>query len=289
MMFERGELDSAERLSMPDLIWVTSQTAWQPYIKKSTMMVTYGSRMNVTKKPFDDRRVRQALNFAVNKQHSVKLLGGAAQPSHGMLIPGMPGYESSLAPYPYDPARARQLLAEAGYPNGFDVDYIVQADEEAERLATSLQADLAAVGVRVRLVKLSFATYASAIGAKDGPAFSKIGAIADYPDPTTFFDAKFHSRAIADENSANDSFYANPEVDQILDEARGEPDAARRDMLYREVERILYDDAPWIWDYHQQLIEVVQPYVAGYAPHPVWQRDYTSAWLDVGSTGPVPR
>jgi ABC-type transport system substrate-binding protein len=289
MMFERGELDTAERLSIPDLIWVTSNAAWQPYVKRSTLMVTYGSRMNVTTKPFDDRRVRQALNYAVNKQHSVKLLAGAATPSHGMLIPGMLGYEPRLAPYPYDPGKARALLAEAGYPTGFEVEYVVMADEEAERLAASLQTDLAAVGVRVRIVKLSFATFASAIANRHGPAFSKHGWVADYPDPTTFFDVKFHSRAIAEENSGNDSFYVNSELDRLLDEARAEPDVSRRDALYRQVERVLYDDAPWIWDYHQQMVEVVQPYVAGYAPHPVWQRDYTSAWLDVGAHGPVPR
>lgn len=289
MMFERGELDTAERLAAPDLLWLSTQPAWQPYVHRRTLMNAFGSRMNVTQKPFDDRRVRQALNYALNKQHSVKLLGGSATPAHGMLIPGMVGYDPTLSPYPHDPAKARALLAEAGYPHGFDVEYVVMTDDEAERLATSLQADLAAVGVRVRLVQLSYATFASVIGSRTGPAFSKIGWLADYPDPTTFLDAKFHSRAISDENSSNDSFYRSPELDALLDAARGERDASKRDAMYRKAERILYDDAPWIWDYHQMMTEVVQPYVAGYSPHPVWLRDYTSVWLDIGDAGPVPR
>ncbi len=289
MMFERGELDTAEKLSPPDLIWVESQPAWQPYVYRRTLMNAFGSRMNVRKKPFDDRRVRQALNYALDKSHSVKLLGGAAVPAHGVLVPGVAGYDDALAPYPHDPAKARALLADAGYPDGFTVDYAIMADDEAERVALSLQADLAEVGVRVRIQRMSLATFASAIGSPDGPAFSKIGWLADYPDPTSFLDPSFHSRSITEANSTNNSFYANPALDALLDRARGEPDPAARAGLYREAERLLYADAPWIWDYHQQMVEVIQPYVAGYAPHPIWLRDYTSAWLDVGPNGPVPR
>ncbi|HEY5943990.1 MAG TPA: ABC transporter substrate-binding protein [Kofleriaceae bacterium] len=287
MMFERGELDSAERLSPPDMLWLAQQPAWQPYVHRVTLMTAYGSRMNVRVKPFDDRRVRQALNYALDKAHSVKLLGGAAIASHGLLIPGVPGRDDTLAPYPHDPAKARALLAAAGYPNGFDVDYAIMADEEAERLALSLQADLAAVGVRVHITRLSLATFGPAIGSPHGPAFSKIGWLGDFPDPTSFLDPKFHSHSITEENSTNDTFYANPELDALLDSARAERDPSKRVTLYQRAERLLYDDAPWIWDYHQQMVEVVQPYVAGYAPHPVWLRDYTSAWLDVGPDGPV--
>jgi len=289
MMFERGELDAAERLSPPDLLWVTAQPEWQPYVHRVTQMNAYGARFNVTQKPFDDRRMRQAFNYALDKTHSVKLLNGSATPSHGMLIPGMLGHDPSLSPYPHDPAKARALLAEAGYPHGFETEYVIVADDEAARIGASLQADLAQVGVRVKIAQLSFATFAGAIGSRTGPAFSYIGWIADYPDPTTFFDGKFHSHAISEENSGNDSFYANTEVDRLLDAGRGEPDLAKRDAIYKQVERLLYDDAPWLWNYHQMQTEVVQPYVMDYRPHPVYLRDFSEVWLDVGDAGPVAR
>jgi len=289
MMFERGELDAAERLTAPDLLWLGETPAWQPYIHRRVLMNAYGSRMNTRKKPFDDRRVRQALNYALDKQHTVKLLDGAAIAAHGMLVPGLLGRDESLPPYPHDPAKARALLAEAGYPHGFDVEYALQADDEAERLAQSMQADLATVGVRVRLSRMSVATLGEALGRADGPPFAKVGWTADSPDPSSFFDACFHSRALASDYTTNWSFYANPALDQLLDDARREPDTSKRAALYRRVERILYDDAPWLWDYHQMMTEVTQPYVAGYEPHAIWLRDYTSAWLDVGPDGPVPR
>jgi oligopeptide transport system substrate-binding protein len=280
LMFESGELDAAERLAAPDYLWIVDQTAWAPYVQSRAVMNAYGSRMNVTKKPFDDRRVRQALNYAIDKGHEQKLLNGAAVQAHGILPPGVFGRDDTIAPYPHDPAKARALLAAAGYPNGFDTDYVIMNDDEAERLASSLQGDLAEVGVRVHISLMSFATYVTAVGAKDGPAFSKGSWIADFPDPINFLDARFTTEMIHDENSNNDSFYSNPELDALLAAAHGEPDRAAREAMYHRAERILYDDAPWIWEYHQLMTEVIQPYVAGYSLHPIWLRDYARTWLD---------
>ena len=290
LMFERGELDSAERLASPDYVWIMQQPAWQPYIHSGTLLQVFASRMNVTVKPFDDRRVRQALNYALDKDHTRKLLNNAAVPSHGMLPPGLPGRDDSLSPYPHDVAKAKALLAEAGYPDGFSVDYMTQNDEQGEKLAASLQGDLAEVGVRVRIQLVSFATLATVMGQKTGPAFSLTSWVGDYPDPTNFLDARFHSRYIADENAQNDTRYSNPELDALLDAARGELDRAKREGMYRKAERILYDDAPWIFDYHPVTTEVTQPYVRGFELHPIWVRDYTNAWLDLGPDGErVPR
>ncbi|TMQ07459.1 MAG: ABC transporter substrate-binding protein [Deltaproteobacteria bacterium] len=288
-MFERGELDTAEKLAAPDYLFVMSEPAWQPYIHRLVGMNAFGSRMNVTRKPFDDRRVRQALNYALDKRHTARLLNATTVPAHGILPPGMLGRDAELAPYPHDVARARALLAEAGYPGGLDVDYVTTSDEETQKVAGSLQSDLAAAGVRVQIVVMSWATWQTAVGQPGGPAFSFTSWSADFPDPVNFLDPRFHARSIKAADSTNDSFYTNPEVDALLDAARAELDQARRAALYRRVERILYDDAPWIWDYHRMTTEVVQPYVH-YAPHAIWTRDYSSAWLDVGLDGaPVPR
>ncbi len=285
LMFQRGEIDTCDKLAAPDLVSLREQPGWQPYVFQRAIMNALGVRMNVRKKPFDDRRVRQALNYAVDKDHLVKLLHGAAVAAHGVLAPGMFGRDDALAPYPHDPGKARALLAEAGYGSGFDVEYVTQDDFEAVTIGESLQADLAEVGVRVKVTQLEFATFGTAVGKADGPPFSLWSWSGDYPDPTNYFDVMFHSRMIADENSNNNSFYSNPELDALLDRARGETDPATRAAMYHHVERILYDDAPWIWGYHQMLTEVVQPYVKGYAPHPVWLRDYTTAWLDLGANG----
>jgi peptide/nickel transport system substrate-binding protein/oligopeptide transport system substrate-binding protein len=284
-MFERGEIDAAEKLAAPDYLFVMTEPAWQPCVHHIAALNAFGSRMNVRVKPFDDRRVRQALNYALDKRHTARLLNGTTVASHGILPPGMPGRDPELAPYPHDVAKARALLAEAGYPHGFDVEYLTTHDEETEKVAGSLQSDLAEVGVRVHITVTSLATWATEIGQPTGPAFSYASWTADYPDPTDFLDPRFHSRSIRPASSTNDSFYGNPELDALLDAARAELDPGRRDALYRRAERILYDDAPWIWDYHRVITEVTQPYVRGYELHPIWIRDYTSAWLDLGPDG----
>jgi ABC-type transport system substrate-binding protein len=290
MMFERGELDAAERMSAPDRLWLEQQPAWAPYVHKRALLNAFGSRMNTRVAPFDDRRVRQALNHAIDKRHVAKLLGGTAEPAHGVLAPGAFGRDDTLEPYPYDPDRARRLLAEAGYPDGFDVEYVTFPDEDADKLAVLLQSSLAKIGVRMKISQVTFSVWATIALRADGPPFSIATWVGDSPDPTSLLDPLFHSRNIADEGSTNYAFYESPELDALLDAARGEPDVARRAELYRRAERILYEDAPWIWGYHQRMTEVTQPYVRDYAPHPVWIRDYTMAWLDLGPDGePLPR
>jgi peptide/nickel transport system substrate-binding protein/oligopeptide transport system substrate-binding protein len=291
LMFERGELDLAERLSPADLAWLRDREDWAPYVQVQPQLTAFGARMDVRKKPFDDRRVRQALNYAVNKDYTTILLAGTTTPAHGLLPPGMIGRDDALGPYPYDPARARALLAEAGYGSGLVLPYTTFPDEEMAKVTASMQADLAAVGVRLEISLVSFPAYLTLLGkAEGGMPFSYEGWIADYPDPSAFLDPKFHSSRISDEGSVNDSFYRSPELDRVLDAARAELDEQKRAALYRSAERILYDDAPWIWNYHQLITEVRQPYVRDYTLHPVWLRDLTTAWLDLGPDGePVPR
>jgi ABC-type transport system substrate-binding protein len=291
LMFERGELDTIDRPSAPDLMWISGRDDWKPYIQTQPQLTVFGLRMDVRKKPFDDRRVRQALNYALNKRYTVKLLAGTATPSHGMLPPALIGRDDTLEPYPYDPAKARALLAEAGYGSGLTLEYVTIPEDDAQKLTPSMIADFAAVGVTLKVSEVSWATYVTQVGkAEGGLPFSFAGWFGDFADPAAFLTAKFHSRAIATESSQNDSFYANPELDRVLDEASAAPDPELRAKLYRRADRIVHDDAPWVWNYHQLTIEVSQPYVRDFKLHPSWARDLTTAWLDLGPDGePVPR
>jgi ABC-type transport system substrate-binding protein len=285
LMFERGELDTCFQPSSPDYLWLQAQPAWAPYLRRVGQMNVFGERMNVTRPPFNDVRVRRALNYAFNKAHIVRLLFGTATVAHGVLPPGMPGRDEALRPYPYDPARAKALLAEAGYPDGFEVEYVTLPGDEPRKLAASLQADMAKIGVRLKVKVYSLQAYFGTVGSKDGPPFSFTSWLQDYPDPTSFIDTRFHSRTIAEQGSVNDSFYADPALDALIDEARAELDPAKRAAMYHRIERALYDAAPWIFGYHRGAIEVVQPYVMDYAPHPMWMRDFSSTWLDLDAAG----
>src|SRR5262249_53934054 len=120
---------------------------------KGARLITHS--FNTTTKPFDDVRVRQAANYAIDRETIVKsLLGGYGELLHGPFSSSWLGYDPSLRPYAYDPARAKQLLAEAGYPNGFDTVFnfssgVFLADREIAEVVAS---QLAQVGIRVRLI-----------------------------------------------------------------------------------------------------------------------------------------
>jgi ABC-type transport system substrate-binding protein len=279
LKFLKGELDTLERLSSDQYVRFRNTPAWAPYLQEIPTMNVFGEVMDVTKPPFDDKRVRQAMNYALNKDDTVRLNNGRAVVAHGVLPPLMPGYDPTMRPYPYDPARARALLAAAGYPNGFDVTYTTTKDELAEKIAQSMQADLAAVGVRMQIQLLTFPAFLTAAGKHELP-FAFIAWLMDFPDPWDFLEVNFHSKMIIPVNSMNSGNYANPEVDRLLDAGRAEQDRPKRLALYHRVEEILHDDCPWIWHYHAVVVEVIQPYVKGYKYHPVWMRNYRETWLD---------
>lgn len=284
LQFLSGELDSIDRLSSADFIFVAQHPEWQPYLTNEPGAVTYWENLNCRRPPFTDVRVRRAMNYALDKSKQVKLQNGRAQPAHGALPPMLPGFNATLDPYPYDPVKARALLAEAGYPDGFRTEYVVLQDEQGEKMAQAIAADMAEVGIRVDIVLMSFPTFLQASG-KGDLAFHYGAWFMDYPDPSNFLEVKFHSKMIAAENSNNDSFYEDPELDRLLDSAKRELDPDVRWALYRDVEALLYDAAPVIWNYHRNEVELVQPYLRNYHLHPVWLRDYRQAWLDLDADG----
>ena len=224
--------------------------------------------MNVNEPPFDDPRVRQALNLAIDKDsiaHTV--MAGLVIPAKGILPPGFPGFSESVQGYGYDPERAQRLLAESKYGpqlENFDKPIILTT---AGSFGANLTLDMEVIlemwrtnlGIEVEVLQTEFATYLQDLVKRRFEMF-EIGWIADYPDPENFLDLLFHS-----ESSNNHTSYSNPEVDKLLEEARVEPDQARRFQLYSQVEQMILDDAPWIplWNSGEQYV-LIKSNVKGY-------------------------
>jgi oligopeptide transport system substrate-binding protein len=218
---------------------------------------------NTQDKPFDDRRVRQAFNYAVNREAIVRgIIRGGGLPAAGALPPGMPGYDPDLRGYSYDPAKAKRLLAEAGYPNrdGFPLVQLWsgQKIENTKAELAAYQRYLADVGVQVDIhFAPDWPSYKAMLEQGKLPMFRLVWA-ADIPDPDNFLYPLLHSTS-----PTNRTFYRNPRVDQLLEQARKERDDAQRIALYREIERLVLDDAPWITQHHLVLHYLFQPYVQG--------------------------
>ena len=230
------------------------------YVKRPMISARFYG-FNTRAKPLNDRRIRQAIVQAIDREAIVEsvYLGQVAF-ARGILPPGMLGFNPGLAGYSYNPQRARELLAEAGYPGGRGLPPLAiwsgarQADIVREHAL--MKKWLAAVGITA---DFQYNT--------DWQAFSKLldeGKLpiflyawyADVPDPDNFLSKLFHSKS-----PRNFFGYANPVVDDLLASARSAGDVQRRVEAYRKAEQLILDDAPIIPVFHRAYERLFQPYV----------------------------
>jgi peptide/nickel transport system substrate-binding protein len=217
--------------------------------------------INTRIKPFDDRRIRQALVHAIDRETIVQEAHlGRYVAARGILPPGTQGFNPGLRTLDYDPRRARELLAQAGHPEGRGLPVVpIWSSVRSEALVQELEQIkryLEAIGLRVELQYLTdWPTFSRRLDDKQLPVFLYAW-FADVPDPDNFLFKLFHSRS-----PRNFFGYANPLVDDVLERARREGDAGRRVELYRRAEQLVLDDAPVIPLLHHTYERLFQPYV----------------------------
>ena len=244
-------------------------------------LLYYG--FNIATPPFDSRKVRQALNMAIDKERIVReAMRGKDVKAERILPPGMPGYNPGREPYPYDPERAKRLLAEAGYPEGKGLPTIeLWSASKAEATVRELEIvreNLTQIGVKcVIRYEEDWPTYERLLLERKIP-FYRYAWYADFPDPENFLAILFHSRA-----RYNFSSYSNPEVDRLLERARKELAPLKRVEMYRKAEEIILEEAPVIPILHRTFEMVYQPYVKGIEVSPLGAPyiPMNKVWLDI--------
>ncbi len=264
-----GNLDLAVNLP-PDFI---AQLENHP---KITVLRGQGAHVwylgiNNQKKPLDDRRVRQAMNYAVNKDAIVRdVLKGTGLVSAGPVLPGTWGAEPGLKPYPYDPERARKLLAEAGHAGGFSTTLWVPESgsgmQSPVAMATVIQSNLKAVGINVALQTMEWGAFLAKLRTKEQDLFALSWA-AGNEDPDLVVYPLLHSSQWTP-GGPNRALYKNVRLDDLLQQARLVTDQAKRAELYRQAQRILVDDPPWIFIDHEIQVGAVSKRVQGFTLHP---------------------
>jgi ABC-type transport system substrate-binding protein len=245
-------------------------------VKGVTLWTSYIG-LNCQIPPLDDRRVRQALNYAVNKDDVVALLNHRGIPATSMVPPGMPGYTSDTTGYPYAPERARALLQAAGQGAGFTTELWTQGQDLDLKIAQKVQHDLADVGVTMEIKQVAWSSFLEAIRQPKTVPLFDLGWTADFPDPSNFLDVLFRSTHV---DANNHSFYENPAFDRLLDQALAASAADARNRIYQQAEHLLVDDAPVILLYHPISYVMLQPRVHGYTIHPLLPSRFTEVWLD---------
>ena len=208
--------------------------------------------LNAKEGPFADKRVRQAANYAINKGALVNdVLEGTATIAAGPTPPAFAwAYNEELEPYPYDPDRARALLAEAGAEGASLTFYVTEGGSgmlDPIPMGTAIQADLAAVGFDVEIETYEWNTFLGNVnpGLEGKADMAEMAWMTNDPDTLPFL--ALRTDAWPDAGGFNSGYYSNPEVDALLEAARVETDQAERARLYREMQVIVQEDAPWVF------------------------------------------
>jgi peptide/nickel transport system substrate-binding protein len=228
--------------------------------------------MNMDKPPFDQRLVRLAINHAINKQSLVdNFYQGLALPAKNPIPPSLWGYNDDIEPYPYDPQKSRDLLAQAGFPDGFDTElwampvprpYMPQPG----KIAQAIQADLKQVGIRAQIRQWEWGTYLDKVS-KGEHTMALLGWTGDNGDPDNFLYVLLDQTA-ATIPAQNIAFYRSDELHHILVEARQLPDQSQRADLYRQAQEIIHRDAPWVPLVHATQTAALRRQVGGFSLHP---------------------
>ncbi|MCA6976361.1 glutathione ABC transporter substrate-binding protein GsiB [Pectobacterium carotovorum] len=224
--------------------------------------------MNVTQKPFDNPKVREALNYAINKEALIKVaFSGYATPAEGPL-PSSIDYSVKYHPWPYDPAKARELLKEAGYPDGFTTTlWSSHNHSTAQKVLQFTQQQLAQVGVKVQVTAMDAGQRAAEVEVKSVKetgvrlfytGWSASTGEADWALSPLFATA---SRPPAQFNTA---FYSNPQVDADLANALKTTDRTEKQKLYKDAQDKIWADAPWIFLATERLVSANSKKLTGF-------------------------
>jgi peptide/nickel transport system substrate-binding protein len=238
--------------------------------------VQHLTTFNLARKPFDDQRVRQAISLAVDRRDALDtvLIG------EGKLTGPIPTGHGAWAmapealPYQRDLKRAKELLAEAGAADGFDVSVKVRADDSIAVGTALLMADqMKEIGVRVTVERLAPDAFARALDARDFDlTFQRTAFL---PDPDGYLGSAYHSTG-----ALNVSSYRNPRVDELVDSARGVLDRVARKGRYDEAAQLVLTEAPAIWWFTQNNTEALRASIKGYSQSFTGRRPFLStAWL----------
>jgi peptide/nickel transport system substrate-binding protein len=250
LRLKNGEVDiMGDGIPPAQFTEIMADPANKDLIAEGDQLQTGYVTMNVTQPPFDNLKIRQAVNMAINKDRIVRLINNRAVPANQALPPAMPGYNKDNRGYPYDPDGAKKLLAEAGQPEGFTTELYAMNVDPNPRIAQAIQQDLAAIGIKAEIRSLAQAEVIAAGGSGKAPMIWSGGMawIADFPDPANFYYGILGC-AGAVEGGWNWSKYCNKELDGRAENADTMVKADQADKRISEWKSVFDDvlkDAPW--------------------------------------------
>ncbi|WP_277674223.1 ABC transporter substrate-binding protein [Piscibacillus halophilus] len=268
MALRSGDIDIMDGLNPDDAAGVESDADIDLYTRAANNFGYLG--MNVEKEPLDDKLVRQAINYAVDREAIAEALyAGYAIPGANPLPPGYLGFNDEIEGYDYDPEKAKDLLAEAGYEDGVEIELWTMPVArpympDPETVADIIRNNLEQVGITAEIVREEWAPYLEKTAAGEQELFM-LGWSGTNGDPDYFLGSLLHSSGIGGSNYTR---FNNEEVDELLDQAKVAVDQDERADLYKQAQEIIHEEAPMVVLVHSEPVLAASSRVQNYVPHP---------------------
>lgn len=282
-VLQDGQVDAAIELNPNDVEVIEKDPNLQVILRPS-MNVGYLA-INNSVEPYTDVKVRQALNHAINKEVLIDaFFGSLAKPAKNPLPPAIWGYNDEVKGYGYDPAKAKALLAEAGYPAGFKTKlwvmpiarpYMIQP----WKIALKIQEDLFKVGIEAQIVSYPWGDYIKKGQAGEHQLYLS-GWIGDNGDPDNFLFMLLDKTNAVKGAASNIAFFKDDKVHDLLVEAQEESVQSRRAILYKKAQVIISQEAPWVPLVHTTPLVAVKKSVKNWLPHATGTEPFNRIYLD---------
>ncbi len=270
--FEAGNLDMLDVPNVEIRAW-QNHPKWGEYFYKEDDLSLYYVGMNCSRPPFNDIRLRKAMNYAVDREKIIEVLRfGVGIPASGPVPPSLLK-GNQIDPYPYDPEKALRLLKEAGYPDGLDTKLWVAGDAEMYHVLEAMQSNWQAVGIRVELLLSDWNVFRTAV--KEGkPELYYLSWFADYPDGENFLYPLFHSK----ESMVKRNRFSNAEIDSIIDQIQALPATPKREELIALANKRIFEEAPWVFLWYPESNVVIQPWLKGFESKLIFNAQRYDGW-----------
>jgi ABC-type transport system substrate-binding protein len=280
-----GQVDWIE-VPPPDAIPILRQSAFQISMRSYPHVWPYSLNLKIP--PWDNKLVRQAANYAIDREGLCKaLLNETCIPATGVVYPGHPWFGQAKTTYTYDPKKAKALLKQAGYEGKrLKTSFLISTSGSGQMLPLPMnefvQENLREVGIDVELVPIEWNALTAALrkGFVDEQAsFGAMNVSFNFVEPFSAFVRFFHSASIPP-RSLNVMHYLNPEADRLIETAEASFDPKVRDETLGKLHELLMDDAPWIFVVHDLNPRAMSPKVKGFVQPQSWFVDLTLPWVE---------
>lgn len=273
---ETGELDIIYDVSPTDVARI-EENSELTLLRDDGVSTTYVG-FNVQKEPFNDVRVRQAINHAVNMELIVEAVyQGIGKVAKGPLPASVWGSNQDLVAYEYDIEKAKALLKEAGYENGFKTTIWTNDNQQRMDIAEIVQNQLKDIGIEVEVKVVEWGAYLDGTAAGEHDMYI-LGWGTVTGDPNYGLYPLFHSSTFGD--AGNRSFYANDKVDELLEKGKVTVEPAEREKYYYEVQEIIRDEAPWIFTWDKEELSATRSNVKGFVQHPAGHHSLYNVYFE---------